>query len=91
MTSTPQIAEIEVSSFIRGYHVYKDMWTPFIGEELVLRREPDDVKDRSAVAVVKDGQIVGHIPFNISAVVSCFLQRDFNKGFAIVTDRRQSK
>ena len=90
MASTSQIAEIEVNSFIRGYHVYKDMWTPFIREELILRREPDDVKDRSAVVVVKDGQIVGHIPLNISAVVSCFLQR-LNKGFAIVTGDRVNR
>ena len=41
--------------------------------------------------MVKDGQIVGHIFLNISAVVSCFLQRDFNKGFTIVTGDRVNR
>ncbi len=54
-TSSTRLADIEVNSFVRGYHAYKEGWTPFIGEELVLRREPDNVKDRSAVAVEKDG------------------------------------
>ena len=55
MTFIHKSVELEVNSFIRGYHAYKDVWTPFIGEELLLRREPDNVKDRSAVAVLKDG------------------------------------
>ena len=84
MTFIPQV-ELEVNSFIRGYHAYKDVWTPFIGKELLLRREPDNVKDRSAVTVLKDGCIVGHIPLNISVAVTYFLQRDYNKGFATVT------
>ncbi len=85
IVSNVRIAEVQLNSFIRGYHAYTDVWTPFIGEELLLRREPDNVKDSSAVSVVKEGEIVGHIPFNISNVVSHFLRRDINKGFAIVT------
>ena len=79
MTFIPQ-----VNSFIRGYHAYKDVWTPFIWEELLLRREPDNVKDRIAVDVLKDGCIVGHIPLNISVAVTYLLQKDYNKGFATV-------
>ena len=26
-------------SVIRGHHVYKDVWTPVIGEELICQRE----------------------------------------------------
>ena len=84
-TNTDRLAVVELNSFIRGYHAYKDVWDPFIGEKLVLRREPENVKDRSAVCVQKDGETVGHIPFNISNVVSHFLRREFNKGFAEVT------
>jgi hypothetical protein len=79
------MASAEIDSFIRGYHVYKDDWTPFTGEHLLLRREPDNASDKSAVAVIKDGEIVGHIPYNMSNTVSQFLRRDFNKAFAEVT------
>ena len=41
-----------------------------------MRKEPDNANDKSAVAVIKDGEIVGH---NMSNTVSQFLRRDFNK------------
>ncbi len=40
------------------------------------------------VAVLKEGQVVAHIPYNISAVVSHFLSRDYNKAFAEVAGDR---
>ena len=37
----------ELNSFIRGYHAYKDVWIPVIGEVLILRREPNNTtKDK---------------------------------------------
>ena len=53
----------EFNSYIRGYHAYKEDWAPTTGEELVLRRELENDKDHYAVAVVKDGEIVGHVPY----------------------------
>ena len=32
--------EIEVLSCIRGYHVYKDVWTAAVGETLVCQESP---------------------------------------------------
>jgi len=43
----------EVKSFIRGFHVYQDVWTPVIGELLLLKREPENVHDKHAVAVIR--------------------------------------
>ena len=88
---TRKTAVTELSSFIRGYHVYMEVWTPFIGEELLLRREPDNIKDGSAVCVLKDGEVVGHIPFNISNAVSHFLLRECNKGFVTVTGKKVNR
>ena len=51
---------------------------------MLLRREPDNLKDKSAVAVVNDGEVVGHIPYNMSNIVSQFLRRDY-KAYAEVT------
>ena len=72
----------EFNSYVRGYHAYKDTWTP---EMLLLRREPDNIKDKSAVAVMKETDIVGHVPYNISSMLSHFLRRECNKGFVQVT------
>ena len=52
----------EFNCFITGYHVYKDIWTPRIQEELTCEREPGNQHDEHAVKVLKDGENVGHIP-----------------------------
>ena len=44
--------------------------------------------NRNAVAVMKEGQVVGHVPFNLSTIISLFLRRDVNKAFARVTGGR---
>ena len=42
--------------------MYKDNWESFIGEELVCKRQRDNVYEPFAVAVLKADNIVGHIP-----------------------------
>lgn len=64
------------TSCIRGHHVYKSVWTPTLGEELECRREGDNNFDGYAVAVLRRGVVVGHIPRKISALSSIFLQRN---------------
>ena len=44
-------------SCVRGYHVYKDVWTATIGEELVCRRERGNAHDIYVVAVWKTMQL----------------------------------
>ena len=56
-----------------------DIWTPVEDEMLRLIPEPTNSVDRNAVAVMKGGQIVGHVPFNLSPIISLFLRRDVNK------------
>ena len=47
---------------IKGHHVYKDVWSPEMGEELEVHCEPDNVVDKYAVCLkTKDGKIVGHL------------------------------
>ena len=52
---------MDVSSFVMGYHDYKDVWTPYVGENLECCREPSNVMDKYAVAVLVKGEIVGHL------------------------------
>ena len=58
--------EFSFSSFVTGYHVYKEDWTPVIGEKVKFKREPENLHDPHAVAACKHGEIVGHIPRIIS-------------------------
>ena len=46
---------------MRGYHECMDIWNSVLGEELPLRREPENVLDEQAVAITKDSQVVGHV------------------------------
>ena len=55
-----------------------DIWTPEEGERLDLIWEPDNIKDKYAVSVMKDDLVVGHVPYNLAPRISQFLKRDIN-------------
>ena len=61
---------------IRGYHVYKDVWYSSVGELLVCEIENSNRYDSNAVAIKKNGNIVGHVPRNISLACTLFLRRN---------------
>ncbi len=79
---TPTTLEIlEINSFIRGYHAYRDVWEPTTGEILLAKPELSNVRDKSAVAVFQDGSIVGHVPINMAPILYQFLRKEVNKAF----------
>ena len=49
-------------SAVRGYHVYRDVWEPSIGERLVAKQEFNNPMDKFAVKVTKSNEMVGHLP-----------------------------
>ena len=51
----------EIDSFVKGYHEYKNIWTPEIGETLSTEREPGNLVDKYAVCVKKNNEILGHL------------------------------
>ena len=61
-------------SVIRGYHVYKDVWEPEIGEEFECQIEETNGYDKNAVAVVKNANIIGHIPRENAKVSQFFFK-----------------
>ena len=82
----------EIDSYVRGYHAYNmDVWSPVIGETLLVKREPSNVKDRHAVTIFKEDAVVGHVPYNIAPRFSQFLRRDVNKAFAEVTGEKVNR
>ena len=44
-----------IESGTQGHHIYKELWTPTMGEELQTLQERDNDHDPYAIAVVKEG------------------------------------
>lgn len=80
-----------LESYIRGHHVYHTIWTPIIGEVLPVKRELTNDYDRFAVAVLKDGEVVGHVPRTLSKTTSFFPRHDGNVVFCEVTGERVNR
>ena len=57
-----------LNSYVRGYHAYMNIWNnPLIGDDgLVCVKEGGNNFDQYAVAIVKEGNVVGHVPANLS-------------------------
>ena len=53
-------ASTEIDSYVKGYHVYKNIWRPTMNEELEAEMEPENVIDKYAVCVKKNTSIVRH-------------------------------
>ena len=71
---------------VRGYHVYRTIWKPSIGERYkCIRRKSIKENGPSAVSVIHDELIVGHIPRKISYPVSLFLTKEGTSLFCEVT------
>ena len=83
--------KFEFESFITGHHVYKDIWTPVIGEELQCYMEDDNPHDRYAIKLVnKNNAIVGHVPRDLCK--SCrYALYSGGKITAVVTGRRENR
>ena len=64
------------------------MWTPVLGQTLLVKREPTNNKNKNAVAVYLEDIVVGHVPHNIVPQFPQFLLRDVNKALAEVTGQK---
>ena len=54
-------SSFKMDSHIKGYHDYKDIWTPSPNEMLKAVPEPTNVVDKYAVCVLIGEVIVGHL------------------------------
>ena len=81
---------IDFESFVTGHHVYKAVWSPFIGESLNTLMEQDNVHDKYAVKVFKNQAGVGHVPREISRYCS-FVLNSGGTMDATVTDARENR
>ena len=65
-----------VDSYVCGFHVYQDIWTPATGERFSCQMKESNAFDLYAVAIRKSANVFGHVPCKISAVCSLFIQRE---------------
>ena len=65
--------EFVAPTCIRGYHVYRRIWSVTIGEKLVCKRKFSNVVDRYVVGILKDDVVVGHLSKKIAKICSLFL------------------
>ena len=75
MAASPSNSVARFSSCVRGYHVYQSIWMPSTGEILDCQREVGNAVDRYAIKVLKNDEIVGHLPKKISMLCSLFIRR----------------
>ena len=69
--------EVSFGGIVRGFHVYQELWTPVIGEELSTEREHGNPENAFAVVTIKSGTTVDiHIPREISNTCWHFIAHD---------------
>ena len=80
--------KVEFEANIRGHHVYKDVWTPTLGEKLMCKvdsREEAKEYDENAIGVYKakkggeekqEELLVGHIPIELSKLIRQYIEAD---------------
>ena len=65
-----------VKTAIHGYHVYKIIWEPHVGDEFIVIQEGGNSHDRYVMAVYRldedPGVIVEHLPWEIFKTCHCF-------------------
>ena len=60
---------------VRGYHYYRRFWRPKENEKLICLYEAGNPFDRCAVKTVNEsGEILGHLPKEMSGVTKVFLK-----------------
>ena len=56
------VTSTNIVSDIKGYHVYKSVWTPTLQQKVYGEIEPHNPVDKYAAVVKKDEKVVGYLP-----------------------------
>ena len=80
----------EEHSWVTGHHIYKNVWTPVIGEVLQCRREHHNLRDPYAVGVFKSDRLVGRVPRELSHRFFTFI-RSGGSIEAVISGKRENR
>ena len=67
-----------IESTVHRHHVYKAAWSPYIGEELPVQREVNNIHDDFAVAVLKNGNTQSCTTGNLQSLL-VFLAQEWQR------------
>ena len=68
--------EQSFESAARGYHYYRNVWVPEMGQILACNHEPANAFDAFAIALsLENGQVIGHLPREISRATKFLMDR----------------
>ena len=59
--TSENIVFYNLDSIIKEYHVYQDIWSPKLLEDLDAAPEQNNIVDKYAVCVLRAGKVVGHL------------------------------
>ena len=85
------MVSFECESVIPGYHIYQAIWVASYGETFNCLREMGNVFDSFAATVVRDGEIIGHVPKLISAACSLLLRHSGSIKCKVTCSRQYSR
>ena len=80
---------LHVDPDIHGHHVNKNVQAPFVGEVLLVEQEDHNPENCFAVAILKSGEIVGHVPREISRIIWYFIEHDGTVSCEVTGPRKQ--
>ena len=99
-TPVPIIANNEtgiflLESYVRGYHVYMNIWNATINDYLQSKFEENNEFDPLAVAPLHDDcleeKVVGHVPIHLSKKFHRFLKLRFCSILVVVIGKRVNR
>ena len=74
--SVPDMDSLQCDTDIRGNHVYKNLWTYFVGEVFLVQHKDHNHEDCFALAILKSREIVGNVSHEISQITWLFIEHD---------------
>ena len=83
------LSSFSMESMVRGQHIYKDRWCPYINKELTCHQERHNYHNPFAVSVQKSSIVVGHVPQQISAICYIFLGKHSSSISCKITGSRR--
>ena len=89
MASTADEAVYVHKSVIHGYHIYKAVWTPVLGEVHRLEIEEGNEHNHFAAFVKRGDEIIGHVPRELSSQVWHFLRHRGRTACEVIGKRKR--
>ena len=75
MAASSAYVGVSFGSIVRGFLVYKAIWTPVLNAEHSAQQEHGNTEDQYAVAIINNAGVVGHVPKELSQTFWFFIER----------------